>query len=98
MGRRDTLLLSMFTLITSLAWIVFDVYHASIDTTIAPDVEEQLIPITPKFDRVLLDKIRKRENVDPLESGDITDTLVIQSVDTQATGEAETIGTASGGP
>lgn len=88
MGRRDTLLLSILTLVTSLAWIAFDVYHASVDTTIAPDVEQRLVPITPRFDRQLLQKINQRENVDPLESEDILSNESNELIQPQATGTA----------
>ncbi len=68
MGRRDTLLLSILTLITAIGWIVFDVYHASIDTTIPQDVEEKLSPVVPNFDKNIIQKIKKRQAVSPLES------------------------------
>lgn len=63
MGRRDTLLLSILTLITVMGWIVFDVYHASIDTTIPPDVEEKLSPVVPDFDKNIIQKIKKRQTI-----------------------------------
>lgn len=68
MGRRDTFLLSILTLVTALGWIVFDVYHASIENTIPQNVEEQLAPITPTFNKVLINDLKKREHIDPLSS------------------------------
>lgn len=68
MGRRNTLLLSILTLITAMGWIVFDVYHASIDTTIPQDVEEKLSPVVPNFDKNIIQKIKERQAVLLLES------------------------------
>ena len=77
MGRRDTLLLSILTLVTAFAWIAFDVYHATVDTTIAQSVEDQLVPITPKFDKTLVDRIKNRQKIDPLN----TEGIEIQAVE-----------------
>lgn len=68
MGRRDVLLLSFLTFITAIAWIVFDVYHASVTSTIPQEVETQLAPVTPKFDTEVIEKIRRRENIEPFGS------------------------------
>lgn len=67
MGRRDTFLLSILTVVTAFAWILFDVYHAYVDTTIPETIEEQLVPITPKFDRAYIEKMNQRQKVDPLD-------------------------------
>lgn len=67
LGRRDALLLSILTLVTALAWIAFDVYHASIQNTIPQDVEAKLVPITPTFDRPVVDGLKTRFDVAPLE-------------------------------
>jgi len=56
MSDKQTLFLSIFTFLTVLAWIAFDVYHAVVSSTISP-IQQQLIkPIDPKFDtQVILD-------------------------------------------
>lgn len=71
MGRRDAFIISILTFITAVAWIAFDVYHASVESTIPTEVESQLAPITPKFDTSVIEKVKKRQNVEPLDSGSI---------------------------
>jgi len=66
MGRRDTLLLSILTLITAIGWIMFDVYHAAIENTVPQNVEAQLAPITPTFKRAVIEDLKGRSVIDPL--------------------------------
>lgn len=69
----------MLTLVTALAWIAFDVYHASVDTTISAQTEELLSPITPKFDKATLTSIKKRQKIDPASTAEIKPTLPLPS-------------------
>lgn len=71
MGRRDTFLLSILTMVTALAWIAFDIYHASVASTIPAEVEAQLIDISPTFDKATIENVKERRNVDPLPTGGI---------------------------
>lgn len=58
--NKDILIVSIFTLITVFAWIVFGVYHAAISTEITPTQEELAKPLNPQFDQNVLSKIRER--------------------------------------
>ncbi|MEK7166280.1 MAG: hypothetical protein AAB874_05735 [Patescibacteria group bacterium] len=47
--NKDLLFISIFTMITVMAWIVFDVYHAAVTSTIT-EVQARLIaPLSPKL-------------------------------------------------
>lgn len=70
-GRRDTLLLSILTFVTVIAWIMFEVYHAQVDSTIPPEVTAQLVPITPRFDQTVIAEVKQRQVVEPLTEGKI---------------------------
>lgn len=60
-ASKDLLYVSIFSLITVLAWIVFDVYHAAVTSTIT-DIQQQLIlPLNPKFDETALRNIELRQ-------------------------------------
>ena len=102
MGRRDTLILSILTLVTAVGWIIFDVYHASVENTIPPAVTEQLAPITPTFNRAVIENLKNRERIEPLvtqegvstsvsgsASGTIRSPLPQQGVQTPATTAGE---------
>ena len=87
MDRKNIFVLSIFTLITAIGWIIFDVYHASIDTTIPQNVADELTPISSTFDRGVITKVGGRLHVEPLESG---------SLQASSSGETKTA-TKSGG-
>ncbi len=58
MQNKDMLIVSVCTLITVFAWIVFDVYHASVTSNIT-QVQQQLIaPLNPKFNQLTLERIK----------------------------------------
>ena len=59
MERKDFLYISIFTFVTIFAWIVFDVYHGAVTSTIT-DVQQRLIAVlNPKIDEVVLQRIRQ---------------------------------------
>ena len=66
MGRRDMLLLSIFTLVTTAGWIIFDVYHSFVTSTISEEVEQQIAPITHTFEQSVIDRIKNRLPIEPL--------------------------------
>lgn len=56
--NKDLLYISVFTVITVLAWIVFDVYHTAVTSTLT-DVQERLMsPLSPKLNETALTNIR----------------------------------------
>jgi type II secretory pathway component PulJ len=58
--NKDMLTIAIFSLITVVAWIAFDVYHAATESTIT-EVQSQLVaPLTPQFDKTALEQIRVR--------------------------------------
>lgn len=58
--NKDLLVVAIFTLITVMAWIVFDVYHAAVTSTIT-QVQEQLItPLDPEFDQQAINGLKAR--------------------------------------
>ena len=62
MNNKDWLTVSIFTLITVTAWIVFDVYHAAVMSTITEVQQRLTTPLNPKLNPEILSQIRQREN------------------------------------
>lgn len=50
MTRKEFLIISIATLITVIAWVVFDILHARAQVQIQADVKEVIEPINPNFD------------------------------------------------
>lgn len=63
MSGKDLLILSILTFITVVAWIIFDVYHASTTSTITPLQKELIEPLKPTFDQETILKLRERKEI-----------------------------------
>lgn len=48
--RKDWLIISIFTLITVIAWVVFDIIHSRSQVEIPTEIKNVLDPINPNFD------------------------------------------------
>lgn len=83
-GRRDVFLLSLLTFVTTVAWIVFDVYHSSVTTTISPEIEEKIVPITPTFDLPLVEGLKRRQKIDPFTTNSAGESSAVSTVEVEA--------------
>ncbi len=59
MSNNQTLFLSIFTFLTVLAWIAFDVYHAGTVSTITSVQQELIKPLEPRFDMTVISELKK---------------------------------------
>lgn len=59
MSSKQTLFLSIFTFMTVVAWIAFDIYHAAVTSTITSVQEKLIKPLEPKFDREVILELKK---------------------------------------
>lgn len=55
------LILSLFSLITVVAWIVFDVYHAATTSRISQIQQELMTPLNPTFDTSVIEELKKQQ-------------------------------------
>ena len=55
---KDIFILSLLTFITVVAWVVFDIYHASTMETIKPLTKELLEPLPPSLDIDLIGELK----------------------------------------
>ena len=58
MSNKQILYLSIFTFLTVIAWIVFDIYHATTTSTVTPVQEKLIVPLTPTFDMEVISKLK----------------------------------------
>ncbi len=58
--NRDMFILSLFSLITIVAWIVFDVYHAATTSQITPVQQELMTPVNPVFDTSVIQELKNQ--------------------------------------
>lgn len=66
MKKKDFVLFIATTFVIILAWIIFNVYHKSIKSTIPEKLNVQIVNIEPNFDKNTLEKLKNRKKVIPL--------------------------------
>lgn len=64
--RKDVQIILWLTFITVAAWIGFHIYHVSVTSTISEEIEKQIAPIDPNFDINTINKLKEREQVEPM--------------------------------
>jgi len=57
---RDLLLISLFTFITVLSWIFFELVKTTKTSTVSSTVNQVIIPLTPKLDTDTLDILEQK--------------------------------------
>lgn len=58
MSNKQVLYLSIFTLLTVVAWIVFDLFHATTTSTITPIQEKLIAPLNPTFETEIISRLK----------------------------------------
>lgn len=66
MKRKDILVLLIPSFIIVILWVVFNVYHSYINSTIPTDVNTQILYINPDFDLKTIEDLKKRQIVKPI--------------------------------
>ena len=56
--NKDLLYISIFTLATVFAWIIFDVFHTAVTSTITEVQTELAAPLNPNFDKEAISTIQ----------------------------------------
>lgn len=56
---KQTLFLSIATLLTIVSWVSFETYRAATQTTINPATQKQMAPLSPQIDRELIDDLKE---------------------------------------
>lgn len=57
---RDLFLLSIFTFITVLSWICFELVETTRTSTVSSTVNQAITPLTPKLDTDTLDVLEQK--------------------------------------
>ncbi|OGG00237.1 hypothetical protein A2Y99_03460 [Candidatus Gottesmanbacteria bacterium RBG_13_37_7] len=61
MNRKELAILALITLLTVIAWVSFDVYHARTISTITEEFKKPDPPLTPIFNSEIISKLKNRE-------------------------------------
>ena len=58
---RDILLVSIFTFLTILSWILFELIKTAKTTTVSASVEHIITPLSPKIDTEIFTILEKKQ-------------------------------------
>lgn len=66
MKRKDVIFLFTATLALVLSWMIFNIYHASVSSTIPQVLNTQIKPISSIFDTKIVENLKKKEKILPI--------------------------------
>ena len=66
MKSKDIIILLVSTFLLVAAWIAFNIYHNSVESTTTDEIKQEIIPITPNFDQPTIDKLNRRTKISPI--------------------------------
>ena len=65
MKQKDILLILGSLCVVTIAWIIFNIHHTTVTSTIPETITTQVKPITPDFDIKSIDALKKRQKITP---------------------------------
>ncbi|HSW48238.1 MAG TPA: hypothetical protein VLG67_04110 [Candidatus Saccharimonadales bacterium] len=65
-AQKDILYISISSFVLVALWIGFNLYHAHVTSTITPDLQLKIVPIDPKFNTDVIQKLKTRQQITPL--------------------------------
>jgi hypothetical protein len=80
MKQKDIIFILGSAFFIIVVWIIFDVYHNSVSSTISEKLNIQIIPITASFDDKTIDDIKKKEKIEPLYTGNTSPIITPEPV------------------
>ncbi len=63
--QKDILFILGSSFVVVVAWIGFNLYHIYITSTVSDEIQVQLTPINPTFDKDLIRELKSREKINP---------------------------------
>ena len=66
MNRKDIMIIIIPTFIFVIIWIMLNIYHSYISSTIPETLNIQISPITPSFDTKTISLLKERTVITPL--------------------------------
>lgn len=88
MKQKDLLLLLVPFFILVVAWIIFNIYHNSVASTISDTLNIQITPINPSFDTKAIEAIKKRDRIEPIYNLSNSEVATSSAPEEQSTSSA----------
>jgi hypothetical protein len=66
MKQKDILIILIPLFLLTVLWVIFNIYHSYVTSTIKDPLTIQIVPIESKFDTATINSLKNRQKVDPL--------------------------------
>ncbi len=66
MKQKDLTILLISLFVLTILWVIFNIYHSYVTSTIKDPLTVQIIPIEGKFDKNTIEKLKSRQRINPL--------------------------------
>jgi hypothetical protein len=66
MKQKDIVFILASVFFVIVVWIIFDIYHSSVSSTISGKLNSQIVPIKADFDLKTIENIKSRKTIEPL--------------------------------
>lgn len=61
-NNNTSILIAIFTIITTLIWIASSIYHISISSTIPEDMKQVILPFNPNLDTKIFEELKTKKD------------------------------------
>jgi hypothetical protein len=94
MKQRNLAIILIPVFILTILWVIFNIYHNYISSTITDPLSYQIIPIQGSFDKKIIEEIRQRKRINPVNEIIVTNqassTPRLEIINQEASPSAET--------
>lgn len=66
MKQKDFMIILVPLFVLTILWVIFNIYHSFVTSTIKDPLSIQIIPIEGKFDTGTVNEVKNRKKVNPL--------------------------------
>jgi hypothetical protein len=95
MKQKDLLIIISSVFILTLLWVIFNIYHSHVSSTITDPLIYQIIPIEGKFDTATINKLKERKRINPffetINEPEVTPTITIDESETETNSSTSAI-------
>ncbi len=82
MKQKDLLILLTPMFIVTILWVIFNIYHNHVTSTITDPLTVQIIPIDGNFNKASIESIKNRKRTEPLFVAPVNDDEEISPIPT----------------
>lgn len=95
MKQKELVIFLVPMFLITVLWVIFNIYHNHVSSTITDPLTLQIIPIDGKFNRTSLESIKDRKRIEPLFVAPVTEDEDISPTPSPAIEQTEEIASSS---